>query len=116
VPNIFKVKTWFKDPATLKIGTVDATEVQSLITGTATLGALPSMAEGVVASASAAVVGVTAAHRVIAIPQAWIAADSGIYIAAASGIAGGIQVTAGNARSSTVSATTAQAFSYLAWR
>jgi hypothetical protein len=114
MPNIWKTKNWFKDPATLQLGTVDATEVRSLLTGEVSI-TMPALLTGAVASASASVVGLTASHRVWVQPQAWIAADAGLYIAAAIGIAGGIQVTGGNARSGSVSAT-AQNFSYLAMR
>lgn len=75
---------------------------------------LPSLAAGVVASASASVPGMTAGHRVLVLPQAWVLNET-VYIAAAIGIADGIQVTGTNPSAGTINATS-QTCQFFAWR
>jgi hypothetical protein len=111
--NIFKSHVRIKAPATLQVGTEDATKLVEVIAGTATIN-LPSIPLQGVASASAAVAGLAATFAVIVQPRAWVAAEP-VWLAGAVGIAGGIQVTGYNASASAVDPTS-QVCNFFAYR
>ena len=95
-------------------GVGEATAINQILHGTVSID-LPSVAAaGAVGSASAAINGMTSAFSVLLLPRAWVASES-VIIAAAVGIAGGVQVTATNPSAVAIDATAAT-FQYFAWR
>lgn len=103
------------EPGTLKVGNRgEATALQELIAGSFTLNLGSIAAVGVTSSASAVQAGMTADHKVLIMPAAWASTET-VRIAAAAGIAGGIQVTAINTSASAIDPTS-QTFNFFAWR
>lgn len=102
-------------PATLKLGAEGATALSEIIAGTVTIPAISIIAANNSKSASAAVVGLTADHKVLIQATAWAATNESVIYSGAKGIAGGIQVTATNPSASAIT-TTAQGFSFFAFK
>ena len=101
----------------MKLGGPSAIEVREIIHGTAVFAATASVATAAIASASAAVNGLTTSHKVILFPQAGsIVAAEGHLIVAAACIANGIQITARNMSGSTTAGLTSQSAQFFAWR
>lgn len=111
--DVHRTDQFIEEPAILKVGKVGATEIAEIIHGSITIPAITGIVAQSSKSASAAFTGLTADHKVVLMPQAWAAEPT--FIAAAKGIAGGIQLTAVN--TSGVSATTTtQSANFFAWK
>ena len=94
-------------------GQTEATAIRQILHGTVAID-LPSINAGAVQSASGSAPGVVAGMNVLVIPQAWVLNES-VIIAAALGIADGIQVTGTNPSAGAINPTS-QTFAYWAWR
>lgn len=95
------------------INSTDATVIKQILAGTASF-TIPACSVGAVVTASAAVAGVTTSFNVLLFPNAW-AANVPVIPCGAAGIANGIQMSATNAATGSLTAG-AQTFGYFAWR
>lgn len=112
--DIIKVPVEIQEPATLSVGGAHATDLREIIAGVVSVD-LPSINAAAIGSASAAVTGLTANHRVLISPVEAAITDAPAHIVAAVGIAGGFQVTAYNSSGAAVNAT-ARNVNYFAFR
>jgi anti-sigma factor RsiW len=112
--NIFRNRIKILSPATLSVGTIDATNIIEIISGVVLLD-LPAIGTLGISAASAVVNGLTASHRVLVGFQASPVADAPLHVVASIGIAGGFQVTAYNSHTGSIDGS-ARSAQFFAWR
>lgn len=101
-----------EDPATLQVGTDNATKLRDWIAGQAALDLSAGLIANANASASAAVTGLTTSHFAVAN----FLSSAFLTITGAKCTAGVLTVTATNPATANKSGSAAELFNYFAWR